>query len=89
MTAANVHDLQYLKDVQWDDLEIAFPCFFTVVGMPFFWSITDGIAFGFISYVIVKFARGKIREINPLMYVVVGLFILMYVLSGLQSLKIL
>ena len=77
-----------LKDVQWDDLEIAFPCFFTVVGMPFFWSITDGIAFGFISYVIVKFARGKIREINPLMYVVVGLFILMYVLSGLQSLKI-
>ncbi len=78
-----------LKDIEWDNLEVAFPCFFTVVGMPFFWSITDGLAFGFISYVIVKVARGKFKEIHPLMYLIVGLFVLMYVLSGLQALKIL
>lgn len=78
-----------LKDIAWGDLEVAFPCFFTLVGMPFFWSITDGIAFGFISYVIVKAARAKFKEVHPLMYLVVGLFILMYVLAGLQALKIL
>ena len=46
-----------LKDIDWGHLEVAFPCFFTLVGMPFFWSITDGIAFGFISYIIVKIAK--------------------------------
>ena len=76
-----------LKDIAWDNLEVAFPCFFTLVGMPFFWSITDGIAFGFISYVIVKVARAKFKEVNPLMYVVVALFIIMYVIAGLQALK--
>ncbi len=75
-----------LKDIDWGDLEIAFPCFFTLVGMPFFWSITDGIAFGFISFVIVKVARAKFKEVHPLMYTVVALFILMYVLAGLQAL---
>lgn len=74
-----------LKDINWGDLEVAFPCFFTLVGMPFFWSITDGIAFGFISYVIVKVARAKFKEIHPIMYVVCGLFVLMYVLSALQD----
>lgn len=74
-----------LKDIEWDTLDIAIPAFFTVVGMPFFYSITDGIAFGFISYVVVKLAKGKVKEIHPLMYVIVGLFILMYVITGLQT----
>ena len=78
-----------LKDIDWPDLEVAFPCFFTVVGMPFFYSITDGIAFGFISYVIVKIARAKFKEVHPLMYVICGLFVIMYVITGLQSLHIL
>ena len=78
-----------LKDIDWADLEIAIPCFFTVVGMPFFWSITDGIAFGFIFYAVVKMARAKFKDIHPIMYIVVGLFILMYILSSLQSLNIL
>ena len=78
-----------LKDIDWPDLEVAFPCFFTVVGMPFFYSITDGIAFGFISYVIVKIARAKFKEVHPLMYVICGLFVIMYVITGLQSLGIL
>lgn len=77
-----------LKDIDWGDLEVAFPCFFTVVGMPFFYSITDGLAFGFISYVIVKIARAKFKEVHPLMYLIVALFILMFVLTGLQALKI-
>ena len=78
-----------LKDIDWGDLEVAVPCFFTVVGMPFFYSITDGMAFGFLSYLIVKAARAKFKEINPLMYIICGLFIVMYVIYGLQDLGIL
>ena len=78
-----------LKDIEWSDIEVAIPCFLTVACMPFFYSITDGLAFGFISYVIVKLAKGKVKEIHPLMYVIVGLFLLKYVISALNTMGIL
>ena len=78
-----------LKDIEWDNIEFAVPAFFTVVGMPFFYSITDGIAFGFISYLIVMVAKGKFKKIHPIMYVIVALFFLMYVITALQDVKIL
>ena len=78
-----------LKDIDWSDIEVAIPCFLTVVGMPFFYSITDGLALGFISYVVVKMARLKFKDIHPLMYVIVALFVLKYVLAALSDLKIL
>ncbi len=78
-----------LKDIDWSDLEVALPCFFTVVGMPFFYSITDGMAFGFLSYLFVKIARAKFKEIKPLMYVICILFAIMYVIYGLQGAGIL
>lgn len=77
-----------LKDIDWKDMTIAIPAFLTVVGMPLFYSITDGLGFGFISYVIVMLASKKAKEIHPLMYVVVALFILKYVLSALTTLGI-
>lgn len=77
-----------LKDIDWADIEVAIPCFLTVAGMPFFYSITDGLAFGFISYVIVKLAKGKAKEIHPLMYVIVLLFVIKYVISALTTLKV-
>lgn len=78
-----------LKDIDWADLEMAIPAFLTVVGMPFYYSITDGLAMGFISYVVVKLAKGKTKEIHPLMYVIVALFVLKYVLSALTAMGIL
>ena len=78
-----------LKDIDWSDIEVAIPCFLTVVGMPFFYSITDGLALGFIAYVVVKIARLKFKEIHPLMYVIVALFVLKYVLSALSALGVL
>lgn len=78
-----------LKDIDWHDLEVAFPSFFTVVGMPFFYSITDGMAFGFLSYLTVKIAKGKAKEVNPLMYVVSLLFLVMYAIVGLQEIGVL
>ena len=51
--------------------------------------IIDGMAFGFLSYLIVKVARAKFKDIKPLMYVICALFIVMYVIYGLQAMGIL
>jgi AGZA family xanthine/uracil permease-like MFS transporter len=55
--------------VPWDDFTEAFPAFLTLVTIPLAVSITDGIAFGFISYAIVKLATGRARELPWLGYV--------------------
>lgn len=74
-----------LKEINWDDMETAIPAFLTIICMPLFYSITDGLAFGFISYTIIKLTHHKFKEIHPIMYAVVALFIIKYVISGLQS----
>ena len=51
--------------------------------MPFAYSITDGIGFGFISWVVIKVFRGKFKEVPVLMYILSLLFVLMYILSNL------
>ena len=53
-----------------------------------FYSITDGLAFGFISFVVVKLASRKAKEIHPLMYIIVALFLIKYILSALTALGI-
>ncbi len=50
--------------VHWDDLTEATPAFLTAALMPFTYSITEGIAFGFISYCIMKAGTGRIKEVN-------------------------
>ena len=49
--------------------------------MPFAYSISDGIGFGFISYTLIKMFRGKFKEVPVLMYVISLIFILKYVLT--------
>ena len=70
-----------IRNVDWDDFEIALPCFLTIVMMPFAYSISDGIGFGFISYMLIKVLRGKAKEVPILMYIISILFIIMYVIS--------
>lgn len=72
--------MRNVKDIEWDNLEIAFPAFMTIVLMCLSYSITTGIAFGVISYVIIKLARGKVTEVNPLMYVLALLFLFMFII---------
>ena len=67
--------------IHWDDFEEALPCFLTIAMMPFAYSISDGIGFGFISYSIIKLCRGKGKEVQPLVYIISLLFILKYVLA--------
>ncbi|MBG6249398.1 MULTISPECIES: NCS2 family permease [Symbiopectobacterium] len=67
-----------LARVKWDDLTEAVPAFITAVMMPFSFSITEGIALGFISYVVIKVATGRWREISPCVVVAV-LFLLKFI----------
>ncbi|ALX49076.1 NCS2 family permease [Lentibacillus amyloliquefaciens] len=68
-----------LKNIDWDQFEIAVPAFLTVVTMPLAYSIATGIAMGFIFYPITMILKGRIKEINPVMYVLFVIFILYFI----------
>ena len=57
----------------------AIPAYLCVIAMPLFYSISEGIAIGVISYVVINLICGKRREINPIMYVLAVLFVLKYI----------
>ena len=71
------------KDIDWSDLEDAIPAFFASVFMGLCYSISYGIAAGFIMYCIVKVCKGKIKEIHPILWVCTALFILNFVLLAI------
>ena len=62
-----------------NDLTSAIPAYLCIIAMPLFYSISEGIAFGVISYVVINLICGKRKEINPLMYILCVLFILKYI----------
>jgi AGZA family xanthine/uracil permease-like MFS transporter len=64
--------------IAWDDLTEAFPAFLILAGIPFFRSIADGIAFGFIAYPVVKVLAGRAREVSTLVYVLGALLLARY-----------
>ena len=67
--------------INFDDLSDAIPAYITIITMPFTYSISDGIFFGVIAYVVINLITGKAKEkkISPIMYVLALLFILSYV----------
>lgn len=71
-----------LIKVEWDDLTEATPAFITASMMPFTYSITEGIAFGFISYCVMKACTGRIREVNAPVWVVSILFLIKFIWVG-------
>ncbi|MFC4119164.1 NCS2 family permease [Nonomuraea zeae] len=75
-----------IRDIDWNDYEIAIPAFLTIVVMPFTYSISNGIGAGFISYVLVKVVRGKAREIHPLLWGVAILFVLYFAIGPIRAL---
>ena len=60
--------------IDWKDILVAIPSFFIVVMMPLSYSITTGIQFGFIFYVIVNLVNGKGKKVSPIIYLFVILF---------------
>lgn len=73
--------MKNVKYIDWNDMEIAIPAFLTIAIMPFSYSISDGIGFGLISYVLLKAVRGKFKEIPILMYFLAALFVVMYIVA--------
>ncbi len=70
-------------DIKWADFEEAVPAFFATIFMGFAYSISYGMAFGFIFYCLVKALRGKAKEVHPIIWVTTGLFILNFILLAI------
>jgi AGZA family xanthine/uracil permease-like MFS transporter len=64
--------------IPWEEADEAIPAFLTILTLPLTFNISYGIGFGFISYVLIKLARGKPGEVHPLLYVVALLFALAF-----------
>ena len=62
-----------------DNLTEAIPAYIAIIAMPLFYSISEGISLGTISYVVLNVATGKAKKVNPLMYVLAVLFVLKYI----------
>ena len=72
--------------IPWDRYDEAIPAFLTILTLPLTFNISYGIGFGFISYVLIKLAKGRPGEVHPLLYVAALLFALAFVWPSLQSL---
>ena len=67
-----------VRQIDWDDPTEALPAFLTMMVMPLALSVTDGIAFGFIAYALLKLATGRRREVHGLVYLFAALFLVRY-----------
>ena len=75
-----------VRDIPWDDLDVALPAFLTIILMPFTFSITNGIGAGFVSLVVIKAFRGRAREVNWLLWVVAALFVVYFAIDPVERL---
>lgn len=69
-----------LKEIEWDKSEIAIPAFLTIIMMPLTYSIGEGIACGFLSYVILNVFKGNYKKIHPVMYGLGVLFLVYFII---------
>jgi AGZA family xanthine/uracil permease-like MFS transporter len=74
-----------VRFIPWERSDDAIPAFLTILTLPLTFNISYGIGFGFISYVLIKLARGKPGEVHPLLYGVAVLFALAFVWPALQG----
>lgn len=64
-----------LAEIDWDDITVAAPVVITALAMPLTFSIANGIAFGFIAWVVIKALAGRFKEINPALVVLAAIFV--------------
>ena len=70
--------LRVIRDIKWDDITEALPAFLAMVVMPFAFSISAGIAIGFVSYAFGKLVTGRAKECPIVVYVFAALFVAQY-----------
>lgn len=71
--------MQQVVKIEWENMVEAIPAFIAIFAMPFMYSISEGIAMGVISYVLIHLLAGKAKQNTPLMYVLALLFVLKYI----------
>ena len=70
--------MRELTDIDWDDITEAVPSALTALMMPLTYSIANGLAFGFISYALIKLLTGRVREVHAATWLVAGLFLIRF-----------
>ncbi|MFN3524752.1 MAG: NCS2 family permease, partial [Paracoccus sp. (in: a-proteobacteria)] len=71
-----------LAEISWDDVTEAAPAVLTAIAMPFTYSIANGLAFGFISYAVIKLLTGRAREVHAATWLIAALFVFKYAFFG-------
>jgi AGZA family xanthine/uracil permease-like MFS transporter len=74
-----------VREIDFTDFTIALPAFLTIVVMPFTYSIANGIGAGFVSYVVLRAATGRVRGIHPLMWVVAVTFLVYFAIGPIRA----
>ena len=74
-----------LRHIDLSEFSVALPVVLTVAVMPFSYSIANGIGVGFVTWVVVRSAVGKAREISPLLWLVAAGFVVYFARDGIQS----
>ncbi|WP_402467341.1 NCS2 family permease [Isoptericola aurantiacus] len=77
--------MMQVASISWRNVEIAIPAFLTIVLMPFTYSIADGIGAGFIAFVVIKVALGKVKQVHWLMWVTALMFLVYFLLAPLEA----
>ncbi|MEV6107422.1 NCS2 family permease [Streptomyces sp. NPDC051940] len=75
-----------VRHIDWTDYTIAVPAFLTIAVMPFTYSITNGIGAGFIAFVVLKAALGRVREVHWLVWGAAALFAVYFAIDPLEQL---
>ena len=70
-----------LNEIDWTDASKAIPCLLTIIMMPLTYSIASGLAFGFISYVLMATLTGRYKQVHWFMYVLTVLFVVYFIVS--------
>lgn len=83
LVAVGIMMVSSFKDINWSDFNEAVPAFFAGVFMALCYSISYGIAAGFIFYCLIKVCTGKSKEVHPILWVCTGLFILNFILLAI------
>lgn len=74
--------MRELVEVSWDDVTEAAPAALTALAMPLTYSIANGLAFGFISYAVIKLLTGKAGQVHAATWIVAGLFVIKFAFFG-------
>lgn len=74
-----------VADIEWSKPAVAIPAFLTIIMIPLTYSIANGLAFGFVTFVLIQVLLGRWRQVHWLVYVLAGLFIARFLYIGGQA----